>query len=208
MGLNLKTRTRRRTRAAVPSWPGTVRQKAVWNVQHLAPGRRHGDDRGNLVLQGQMDGKFNAYAPTAANCCGPSMRERCARAADYLSVDGKQYISVLTGVNGSSVRFWLARCPVRLAARGPCQRLLTFALDGKAELPASARRLSRCRSTIRSSSHASLVESGKALFGKKLCLVCHALAPSRRVVLRIARLALVLSAPAFTQVVRGGMPGS
>ena len=123
------------------------------------------------------------------------------------SVGGKQYISVLTGVSGAPSVFGSPAAQFGWQARVHAKRLLTFALDAKAELPASASpALAVPLDDPQFKVDATLAERGKTLFGTKLCLVCHgagAVAAGGAPDLRASPLAL--SAPAFAQVVQGGL---
>jgi quinohemoprotein ethanol dehydrogenase len=194
--------------SALVAWD-PVRRKAMWRVP--TPGFAGGGTAttaGNLVFQGQMDGKFNAYAADGGKLLWSfdAANGVLAPPISY-SVGGKQYISVLTGVNGSPSAFGSPSAQFGWQARVHPKRLLTFALDGKAELrasppPALAVPLDDPHLKV----DATLAERGKALFGQKTCLVCHgagAVASGGAPDLRASP--LVLSAPAFAQVVRGGI---
>jgi len=194
--------------SALVAWD-PVRQKAVWRVP--TPGLAGGGTAttaGNLVFQGQMDGKFNVYAADSGTLLWSFYAANGVLAPPIsYSVGGKQYISVLTGVNGSPSAFGSPSAQFGWQARVHPKRLLTFALDGKAELPASPPpALAVPLNDPQFKVDAALAERGKALFGQKTCLVCHgagAVASGGAPDLRASP--LVLSAPAFAQVVRDGI---
>jgi quinohemoprotein ethanol dehydrogenase len=194
--------------SALVAWD-PVRQKAVWRVP--TPGLAGGGTAttaGNLVFQGQMDGKFNAYAADSGTLLWSFYAANGVLAPPIsYSVGGKQYISVLTGVSGSPAAFGSPAAQFGWQARVNPKRLLTFALDGKAEVPASPRPARAVPlDDPQFKVDATLAERGKALFGQKTCLVCHgagAVASGGAPDLRASP--LVLSASAFAQVVRGGM---
>jgi quinohemoprotein ethanol dehydrogenase len=122
--------------AALLAWD-PVKQKAVWRVPAprmmpvgvMATG-------GDLVFQGAIDSTFNAYSArdgkrlwsfaTRAPALSPPMS---------YSVNGRQYVTVLTGV-GSQIGAWgRMLSSYQLDYRTMPRRVLTFALDGKATLP-------------------------------------------------------------------------
>lgn len=91
---------------------------------------------GNLVFQGTADGWFHAYdARTGAELWKSYVGMGIIAPPAVWSQGGKQYVSVLAGYGGSvaalggaAIVGWKYAMP---------RRLLTFALDGKAVLPAS-----------------------------------------------------------------------
>ena len=114
-----------------------VQQREVWRVK--TPMHFNGGvlaTGGNLVFQGQMDSKFNAYDARngrrmwSFNAGAPVI----APPISY-SVNGKQYVTVITG-NGTSGGFLgaaLARYGIDY--RTQARRVLTFAIGGTATLP-------------------------------------------------------------------------
>ena len=92
---------------------------------------------GNLVFQGTADGWFHAYdARTGAELWKSYTGMGIIAPPAVWSLDGKQYVSVLAGYGGSvaalggkAILGWKYAMP---------RRLLTFALDGKAVIPAPA----------------------------------------------------------------------
>ena len=114
-----------------------VRQREAWRVKTpihfnggvLATG-------GNLVFQGQMDSKFNAYdARTGQLLWSFDARAPVIAPPISYSVNGKQYVTVISG-NGTSGGFLgaaLARYGIDY--RTQARRVLTFAVGGTATLP-------------------------------------------------------------------------
>ena len=94
---------------------------------------------GNLVFQGTAAGEFIAYrASDGAKLWSFATQTGVIAAPMTYTVDGRQYVSVLVGWGGvfPLVAGELAYKSGRLPNRS---RLLTFALDAKATLPAATR---------------------------------------------------------------------
>ncbi len=119
-----------------------VAQKAVWTVP--TPGMWGGGaiaTGGDVVFQGQIDHKFNAYdAKTGKRLWTFDTQAPVQGAPISYSVGGVQYVTVVTGWGGSLGVFgknnlgsWTANLDYRTMPR----RVLTFALNGKAVLPAA-----------------------------------------------------------------------
>jgi PQQ-dependent dehydrogenase (methanol/ethanol family) len=110
-----------------------VAGREVWRVEHPHP--LSGGTlatAGNLVFQGRADGTLRAYRATDGEVLWENQHETGIAAAHITySVDGRQYVSVLSGWGGPDV---LMNTPVGPGRVGP-GRLLTFELDGTAELP-------------------------------------------------------------------------
>ena len=123
--------------SALVAWD-PVAQKQVWRVPTpihfnggvLATG-------GNLVFQGQMDSRFNAYdARTGKRLWSFDAKAPVIAPPISYSVNGRQYITVLSG-NGTSGGF-LGSALKRYGIdyRTQARRVLTFAIGGTATLPA------------------------------------------------------------------------
>ena len=114
-----------------------VRQREVWRVK--TPMHFNGGvlaTAGKLVFQGQMDSKFNAYDARSGQLLWSfdAGAPVIAPPISY-SVNGRQYVTVITG-NGTSGGFLgaaLARYGIDY--RTQARRGLTFALGGTAKLP-------------------------------------------------------------------------
>jgi quinohemoprotein ethanol dehydrogenase len=123
------------------------------------------------------------------------------------SVGARQYVSVLTGVNGQPSIFGSPVAQFGWQARVHAKRLLTFAIDGKTELPASAPPAPAVPlDDPQFKIDTALAEKGKTLFIEKLRSMCHglaAIAGGGAPDLRASP--LTLSPETFAQVVRLGI---
>jgi len=116
-----------------------VQQRQVWKVS--TPSFWNGGTLttgGNLVFQGQIDGKFNAYAADS----GKLLWSYAAGAAVIAppisySVAGRQYVTVLSGNDTSGSAFGVLYQQYGIGYRTQKRRILTFTLDGTASLPAT-----------------------------------------------------------------------
>jgi len=114
-----------------------VRQREVWRAPH--PGPWNGgvlSTAGNLVFQGTAAGEFIAYrASDGRELWSYPVQTGVIAAPMTFAVAGKQYVTVLAGWGGvfplvaGELAFKSGRLPNR-------SRVLTFALDGAARLPA------------------------------------------------------------------------
>lgn len=112
-----------------------VKQKEVWRKEYVSPWNGGTlTTAGNLVFQGTADGRFIAYSADNGEKLweSPTGTGVVAAASTYL-VDGKQYVSVAVGWGGV---FGLSQRATELASPGT---VYTFAVDGKAPLPAFTR---------------------------------------------------------------------
>jgi quinohemoprotein ethanol dehydrogenase len=115
-----------------------VAQREVWKVQHDA--LWNGGTlatAGGLVFQGTADGHFDAYDGKSGKRLWRFNAGLGIIAAPMsYSLGGKQYVSILVGYGGTSAAFGdFMNVGWKYGAQP--RRLLTFALDGKATLPAS-----------------------------------------------------------------------
>jgi quinohemoprotein ethanol dehydrogenase len=194
--------------SALVAW-NPVQQKAVWSVP--TPGVQGGGTMttaGKVVFQGQMDGKFNAYAADSGKPLWSFYAANGVLAPPITySVGGRQYVSVLTGVNGQPSIFGSPVAQFGWQARVHAKRLLTFVIDGKAKLPASAPPTPAVPlDDPQFKIDTALAEKGKNLFIGKLCSMCHgfaAIAGGGAPDLRASP--LTLSPMAFAQVVQVGI---
>ncbi len=88
---------------------------------------------GGLVFQGGLDNRFRAYdAASGTELWSFDAQQGIVAAPVSYAVDGRQYVTVLAGRGGGhSMNIGLERPPA-----DPQRRVLTFALDGQAVLPA------------------------------------------------------------------------
>ena len=109
-----------------------VKQKEAWRAEYVAPWNGGTlTTAGNLVFQGTADGRFIAYNATSGEKLWetPTGTGVVAAASTYL-IDGKQYVSVAVGWGGV---FGISQRVTELESPGT---VYTFAIDGKAPLPA------------------------------------------------------------------------
>ncbi len=153
-----------------------VTQTARWSTQ--LPGNWPGGvmaTAGDLVFQGRIDGNIVAYDArsgkevwkfqTGAPVVAPPIS---------YSVGGRQYVTVITGSGASGGGILSSgNAEYRTDYRMP-RRVLTFALDGKDQLPATeplAPLTAPDDPDYRP--NAALEEKGATAFGMSGCLVCH-----------------------------------
>jgi mono/diheme cytochrome c family protein len=155
--------------SAMLAWD-PVRQQAAWR----APTPRMGNGgalatAGDLVFQGTTDGEFRAYHAGSGEVLWRFDAQHTITAAPVTyAVDGRQYISVLAGRGGG---FSLS---VGLDGAGQTEqrRLLTFALDGAATLPAvELPAVQRPRPPAVAGDEASIARGGAAYH--RFCQRCH-----------------------------------
>jgi quinohemoprotein ethanol dehydrogenase len=109
-----------------------VKQKEAWRAEYVAPWNGGTlTTAGNLVFQGTADGRFIAYNATNGDKLweSPTGTGVVAAASTYL-IDGKQYVSIAVGWGGV---FGISQRSTELQSPGT---VYTFAVDGKAPLPA------------------------------------------------------------------------
>jgi alcohol dehydrogenase (cytochrome c)/quinohemoprotein ethanol dehydrogenase len=114
-----------------------VQQREVWRAEHAGPW--NGGvlaTAGNLVFQGTASGELVAYrASDGTKLWSDSVQTGIGAAPMTFAVGGRQYVSVLVGWGGvyPLVAGELAFKSGRMVNRS---RVLTYALDGTAQLPA------------------------------------------------------------------------
>jgi quinohemoprotein ethanol dehydrogenase len=184
-----------------------IAQKAVWTVKH--PGSFNGgvlSTAGNLVFQGTGDGRFAAYAAdTGERLWEVLTRVGIVAPPVTYAVDGVQYVSVLAGWGGGGA---IEGGDIDTSAAGKWEnwgRLLTFALDGKAELPQP-----RALTHVVASPLPDLglsdaeVERGEVLFNT-YCLPCHGILAMTSGVVPDLRFASLETHAQFQDIVLGGI---
>ncbi|MBS0579418.1 MAG: PQQ-dependent dehydrogenase, methanol/ethanol family [Proteobacteria bacterium] len=183
-----------------------ARQAAAWRVP--LPGISAGGTlatRGGLVFQANASGNLVAYdARSGATLWRFDMGVGGNAPPITYRAAGRQYVSVLAGWTGQAMMLGSLSAQHGWVGREHPRRLLTFALDGRASLPAAP---APARPAVLKDPPASLdpaqVARGQALFNQ--CLMCHGLsavaggyAPDLRAS-PVAR-----SAAAFRAIVREG----
>ena len=184
-----------------------VAQKARWTVN--LPGAWPGGvmaTGGDLVFQGTIDHRFVAYnAATGKEVWSFKTQSPIVAPPITYRVNGKQYVTVLTGngASGAGVQSAMVRgydTDYRLP-----RHVLTFAIGGKDNLPAFTPTPPAPLADPGFKPDPRIATAGGLLFATKGCMVCHGMnaipggaAPDLRYS------PVVLDASAFKQVVQGG----
>lgn len=114
-----------------------VRQRRVWEVKTV--GGWNGGvlaTAGNLVFQGQVDGRFSAYAADS----GKELWHFAAQAGITSApityrAQGRQYVTLLTGVGTTAGVWGGALGGLHVDSRSQARRVLTFVIGGRRTLP-------------------------------------------------------------------------
>jgi len=192
--------------SALEAWD-PVTQTRAWEVE--TPGVVNGGviaTAGNLVFQGRANGDFVAHdAVSGAKLWEFDMGVGTQGGPMTFSVDGTQYVAILAGWGGSQMLLGSLGAQHGWVGRAHPRRLLLFALDGDANLPASPPP-SRPEPITDSDFvvDPSKAEHGKDVFSR-LCVICHgtaAVAGGYAPDLRAS--SVPLSAPAFDAIVQQG----
>ena len=159
--------------SALIAWD-PVTQKLVWEVPTfggwnggvLATG-------GDLVFQGQIDGRFSAYEARHGKELWHFAAQDALLAApiSYL-VGGKQYVSVVVGMTGTAAIDPRSLGGLVFDYRTQKRRVLTFALDSNAELPPAPPAVIQAAPDPDYKPDAALAATGAAIFGFN-CGICH-----------------------------------
>lgn len=184
-----------------------VKQKEVWRVP--TPAWWNGGvlaTAGGLVFQGQVDGKFNAYAAGSGKRVW-SFDAQAGLSAPPISyrANGRQQITVLTGYGTTGASFGPLVEKYSLDYRTQKRRVLTFVLDGAARLPPVppvAKAVPQPDPTFKTD--ATAAQRGAVTFGTR-CVVCHGfnmVAGGNAPDLRTS--SVPLDADAFAGIVRDG----
>jgi quinohemoprotein ethanol dehydrogenase len=193
--------------SALVAWDSAT-QRIAWKT--TTPGYWNGGTivtAGNLVFQGQVDGKFTAHAAdTGATLWSFDARNGIVAPPVTYSVGGIQYVSVLVGLGGAPAMWGSISAQFGWQARINPRRLLTFALDGKMPLPRTpAARQAVPLDDPQVALDAVKVTRGNALFGSD-CVPCHgAGAVSGGTAPDLRSSPIPLAASGFESVVRQGV---
>lgn len=122
--------------ASLVAWD-PVKQREVWRKS--VPTNVSGGvlaTAGGLVFQGSIANRFNAYDARTGELVW-SFDTQAPTIAPPISyeVDGRQYVTVITGAGGSLVLKGDVYDDLAIGYREQARRVLTFVLDGKASLP-------------------------------------------------------------------------
>jgi quinohemoprotein ethanol dehydrogenase len=159
---------------------------------------------GNLVFQGNPDGKFIAYDALSGKILWSfDAKNGVIGAPISYRLDGKQYVTVLAGFGGTGALFGAATGQRGWAYRTQHRRVLTFVLDGKATLPPGGP-----QPEVPIATPGFKVDPARVAAGGKLyenCMFCHgygAIAGGAAPDLRAST--IPTDAEAFASVVRDG----
>lgn len=184
-----------------------VTQRQVWSVRQISP--MNGgvmSTGGDLVFQGQADGKFVARsAKTGRELWSFDAQNGILSPPITYRVNGRQYVTVITGFNGTAGIFGPMSARFGWDYRTQLRRVLTFTLDGKASLPPPPKR----EAVVPIKQPSFTLDLAKARKGEVVfayhCAACHgvgAIAGGSAPDLRASQ--IPLSAEAFDMVVRDG----
>jgi quinohemoprotein ethanol dehydrogenase len=191
--------------AALIAWD-PVRQKEVWRQPNpsFLPGSVMAT-AGNLVFQGSIDGQFHAYAADSGKPLWSFPAQAAVLAAPIsYSVNGRQYVTVLSGMGLSGGASGSKLTDYKLDYRSQKRRVLTFALGGTQKLPASPRIRLVAAPDAAYRRDTTAATRGALVFGYR-CSICHgadAVAAGTAPDLRTS--SVPMSAESLDAVVRGG----
>jgi quinohemoprotein ethanol dehydrogenase len=179
-----------------------VHQKAIWKVEYSGPWNGGVlSTAGNLVFQGTADGDFDAYDARSGQLLWSFAAQTGVMAGPIsYSVGGRQYVAVVAGFGGA--------IPLALPAFDgsrprPNGRVLVFALDGRANLPAFTGVLAAANPGA-DTWPAQTVAHGRDLYGIN-CIGCHGMATmSAGVVPDLRRSGALSHREAWQSIVIGG----
>jgi quinohemoprotein ethanol dehydrogenase len=184
-----------------------VLEKTVWTVE--SPGMSEGGvlaTAGNLVLQGRADGHLHAFsADRGRDLWSFDAGVAVTGVPITYRVNGRQYFTITSGpLNGSTAAYGSASARWGWASRGYPRRLLTFTLDGQAQLPpGAAPSFAKPREAPEFKVDPALAEAGGREYVR--CLLCHGtgvVAGGNAPDLRASP--VPLSAAGFAAIVRDG----
>jgi quinohemoprotein ethanol dehydrogenase len=161
-------------RSFLKAWD-PVAGKARWSVE--LPGNWPGGTMataGNLVFEGRMDGNFAAYdARTGTEVWSFPTGTAVAAPPISYSVDGKQYVTVLTGsgASGGGI-FSQGNATLPTDYRLP-RYVLTFVLNGTDKLPPVTVPPLKAPDDPTYVANPQLAAEGVILFGTQSCALCH-----------------------------------
>ena len=208
--------------ASLIAWD-PIRQQAAWEIpQQSGPNGGTLTTAGGLLFQGRADGRFIAYdAKTGEELWNFDMGLGMTAAPITYELNGKQYVSMLVGWGGGSAGLGALFSTDKFSGSNlgwdygkHMRRLVTFSLDGKADMPAQPPpHFPQPIEAPEFEIDPALAEQGANEFGA--CLACHgldAIAAGMAPDLRASP--IPLDSAGFAAVVRdgalvaGGMPGT
>lgn len=189
---------------ALVAWD-PVAQKARWSVPQLAAYNGGvASTGGNLVFQGDGEGKFTAYAAdTGKPLWSFDAQNGILGQPIVYRAKGRQYVTVMTGYGAIASGMGPLSAQLGWDYRNQKRRLLTFAIGGKATLPPVERPMLEVLDDPAAKIDMAQVARGARAFN--YCLPCHgagAVAGGGAPDLRMSP--AVIDAATFEEVVRGG----
>jgi len=193
-----KVATRSRLKGAIIAWD-PVTQKQAWRIDQAGP--TNGGllaTAGGLVFQGNGAGEFVAFRASNGDRLWsfPAQTGIIAAPVSY-SIDGRQYVTIVVG--------WGGGYALVMGEGVNRSRVLTFALDGKAELPAiQPVKANQPKLPEPILPVATAMSTGKQVYSR-YCFACHGLnAVSGGITPDLRRSPIVYDRGAFDAVVREG----
>ena len=184
-----------------------VAARVVWQVE--TPGISNGGTlatAGDLVFQGLADGYLHAYGARDGKDLWKFFAGVAVTGVPITySVEGRQYISVTSGpLSGATAAFGSISARWGWDPRRHPRRLLTFALDGKAQLPPTAPRAAAVPlDNAALQLDPAKVKAGEREYGH--CTLCHGMGVIAGGIAPDLRASpVLLSQEAFAHVVREG----
>ncbi len=151
-----------------------VTQSARWTVDHALP--YNGGvmaTAGNLVFQGNAEGRFEAYAAdTGATLWSVQTGTAINAAPASFALGGSQFVLIPVGAGGG-VQFYYPDMHAGTDAKGPT-RLMAFSLAGKVAMPAAVSDNRRLPEQPELSASRETILRGAAMYAEN-CKACHGL---------------------------------
>ena len=150
-----------------------VRRKEVWRVPYKGPWNGGTlTTAGNLVVQGDASGSFNAYrADTGEKLWSMPAQSAVMAGPMTYEVNGEQYIAVMSGWGGAFPLFEGKEAAKSGNLRN-VSRVLAFKVGGTATLPALEPQQPLALNPPPATAAAATVEKGTGLYAQ-YCSVCH-----------------------------------
>jgi len=150
-----------------------VRRKEVWRVGYLGPWNGGTlTTAGNLVLQGDASGSFNAYrADTGEKLWSTPAQSAVMAGPMTYEVNGEQYIAVLSGWGGG-YPLLQGKEAAKSGNLRNVSRVLAFKVGGTAQLPPPPPEQPLVLNPPPATADAATVAKGNGLYAQ-YCSVCH-----------------------------------
>jgi len=150
-----------------------VRRKEVWRASYLGPWNGGTlTTAGNLVMQGDASGSFNAYrADTGEKLWSTPAQSAVMAGPITYEVNGEQYIAVMSGWGGAFPLFQGKEAAKSGNLRN-VSRVLAFKVGGAAALPALPPEPQLALNPPPATAGAATVAAGQGLYAQ-YCSVCH-----------------------------------